>query len=60
MKEFLDSNHILATAKHFAGDGGTNEGIDQGDVIISRELFESIHVSPYYPAIDSCTQYHYV
>lgn len=55
-KEFLDSNHILATAKHFAGDGGTNEGIDQGDVIISRKLFESIHVSPYYPAIDSCTQ----
>ena len=54
--EFLDSNHILATAKHFAGDGGTNEGIDQGDVTISRELFESIHVSPYYPAIDSCTQ----
>ena len=53
---FLDNRHILATSKHFAGDGGTFEGIDQGDVRVTRELFEALHVSPYYPAIDSCTQ----
>ena len=53
---FLDENHILATSKHFAGDGGTFEGIDQGDVRMPREQFEALHVSPYYPAIDSCTQ----
>ena len=53
---FLNDRHILATSKHFAGDGGTFEGIDQGDVRVTRELFEALHVSPYYPAIDSCTQ----
>ena len=25
--EFLDSNHIMATAKHFIGDGGTFKGL---------------------------------
>ncbi|MEK9650490.1 MAG: glycoside hydrolase family 3 N-terminal domain-containing protein [Gammaproteobacteria bacterium] len=54
--EFLDKNHILATSKHFAGDGGTFDGVDQGDVRIPRERFEELHVSPYYSAVDSCTQ----
>ena len=54
--EFLDENHILATSKHFAGDGGTFDGIDQGDVRLSKEEFYSLHVSPYTPAIDACTQ----
>ena len=27
--EFLDENHVLATAKHFLGDGGTKNGVDQ-------------------------------
>ena len=53
---FLDENHILSTSKHFAGDGGTFEGIDQGDVRIPKDQFEALHVSPYIPAIDSCTQ----
>ena len=53
---FLDDNHILATSKHFAGDGGTFEGIDQGDVRIPKEQFQALHVSPYISAIDSCTQ----
>ena len=29
-RAFLDSSHVLATAKHFVGDGGT-QGRDQGD-----------------------------
>ena len=33
--EFLDDNHVLATAKHFLGDGGTKDGVDQGNTIIS-------------------------
>jgi len=28
--QFLDSSHVIATAKHFVGDGGTG-GRDQGD-----------------------------
>ena len=28
---FLNNDHVLATAKHFLGDGGTKNGIDQGN-----------------------------
>ncbi|MAR95425.1 MAG: glycosyl hydrolase family 3 [Gammaproteobacteria bacterium] len=52
--EFLDNNHILATAKHFLGDGGTENGIDQGDTIMNELSLKEIHGSPYYDAINSC------
>ncbi len=29
--DFLRPPHVIATAKHFLGDGGTAEGRDQGD-----------------------------
>ena len=51
---FLDNNHVLATAKHFLGDGGTLNGVDQGDTVISESLLKEIHGMPYYDAIDSC------
>jgi beta-glucosidase len=51
---FLDDNHVLATAKHFLGDGGTFNGVDQGDTIISESLLKETHGMPYYDAIDSC------
>ena len=34
-ENYLDNNHVLSTAKHFIGDGGTSEGIDQGNTQIS-------------------------
>ena len=33
---FLDSAHVLATAKHFVGDGATADGRDQGDAEINE------------------------
>ncbi|WP_432494591.1 glycoside hydrolase family 3 protein [Kineococcus gypseus] len=49
---------VLATVKHFAGDGGTEYGtgsgdypIDQGVTVTSREEFERTHLAPYRPAI---------
>ncbi len=51
---FLDDMHILATAKHFLGDGGTDKGIDQGDTIVDEFTLKDIHGLPYYDAIDSC------
>jgi len=54
-ENFLDTNHILATAKHFLGDGGTKDGIDQGNTIIDESSLKRIHGSPYYEAINSCT-----
>ena len=53
-KNFLDNDHVLATAKHFLGDGGTKNGIDQGNTIIDEQTLKNIHGKPYYEVIDSC------
>ena len=53
-ENFLDNEKVLATAKHFLGDGGTDQGIDQGNTILSELSFKNIHGAPYYEAIDSC------
>ena len=39
---FLAANKVLATAKHFIGDGGT-AGVDQGDTVCSEEDLRDIH-----------------
>ena len=55
-EEFLDKNHVLATAKHFLGDGGTKNGIDQGNTVLSEQELRDIHGLPYFAAIGSCIQ----
>ncbi len=45
------ANTILATAKHWVGDGGTTGGDDQGDTQLSEADLRAIHVSPYIDAI---------
>jgi beta-glucosidase len=53
------NDHVLATAKHFAGDGDTTYGtstngtytLDQGVTITDREHFDKIDLAPYYPAV---------
>ncbi len=47
-----ETDRILATAKHFAGDGGTQDGIDQGVYVGTREEFMRVHVAPYVAAIE--------
>ena len=41
----------LATAKHFAGDGGTSGGQDTGDTLLNEVTFRAIHLPPYTEAI---------
>lgn len=53
---FLDNNHVIATAKHFMGDGGTFEGIDQGNTRISEAGLRELHGFPYFDALDACAQ----
>jgi len=53
---FLDNNHVIATAKHFLGDGGTFEGVDQGDTRITEIELREIHGHPYFEALDACAQ----
>ena len=52
----LDNNHVIATAKHFMGDGGTFEGIDQGNTRISEIGLRKLHGYPYFDALDACAQ----
>ncbi len=55
----LESGGVLATAKHYAGDGGTLYGtgegdylIDRGDAAMSEEQFRAIHLAPYKRLVD--------
>ena len=52
----LDKNHVIATAKHFMGDGGTLRGVDQGNTIISEMGLRQLHGYPYFDALDACAQ----
>jgi beta-glucosidase len=44
---------VLACAKHFVGDGGTENGIDQGNTAISEEKLRNIHLPPYISAVNA-------
>ena len=50
---YLGKGHVIATAKHFFGDGGTDQGIDTGDVNGDLDDLKSIHVVPYPAAISA-------
>jgi beta-glucosidase len=53
--QFLDSAHVIATAKHFVGDGGTG-GRDQGDNRSSEFELRDIHFAGYPPAVSAGVQ----
>ncbi|HEX5202846.1 MAG TPA: glycoside hydrolase family 3 N-terminal domain-containing protein [Actinoplanes sp.] len=43
---------VLATAKHYLGDGGTTNGTDQGNTQISESELRAIHLPPFQAAVD--------
>ena len=47
----LDKNSVLACAKHFVGDGGTDNGKDQGDTVCDEPTFRKVYLPPYVAAI---------
>jgi len=55
----MDGERIVATAKHFVGDGGTSWGtgeedpLDKGDTIISEKELREIHLKGFEEAIAS-------
>lgn len=55
--EFLSNTRVLATAKHYIGEGYTVAGINQGDVQMPDEEFETLLdetlLVPYKAAIDA-------
>ncbi|HSD16544.1 MAG TPA: glycoside hydrolase family 3 N-terminal domain-containing protein [Thermomonas sp.] len=55
-KEFLDGTKVIASAKHFLGDGGTTGGKDQGDTAVDEATLVRIHAAGYPPAIAAGAQ----
>jgi len=53
---FLDGRHVVASVKHFLGDGGTTDGKDQGDTEIGEAELVRIHAAGYPPAIAAGAQ----
>ncbi|MFI6566654.1 glycoside hydrolase family 3 protein [Streptomyces sp. NPDC050534] len=59
-KDLKRNDKVLATAKHFVGDGGTAYGssttgtytIDQGVTKVTRQQLEAVHLAPYQTAVD--------
>src|SRR5450756_1667004 len=46
-----DPTSVLACAKHFIGDGGTTNGIDQGDTVCDEATLRKLYLPPYRAAI---------
>ncbi len=42
---------VLATAKHFIGDGGTTSGVDQGNTQLTEAELRAIHLPPFRAAL---------
>ena len=55
-EDFFASGRVISTAKHFVGDGGTTDGVDQGDVAVSESDMRDIHAAGYFPAIEAGVQ----
>ena len=53
---FLTNEHVIATAKHFIGDGGTLNGVDRGETQGNEKFVRDIHAAGYFSAIESGVQ----
>jgi beta-glucosidase len=53
---FLDNAHVIASAKHFVGDGSTKDGKDQGDAEVSEAHLRDVASAGYPPAIAAGVQ----
>lgn len=61
--DLSDPLAVLASAKHYVGDGGTafgtgdfeNAPLDQGDMQVSEEELREIHLPPFYSVIEAGT-----
>ncbi|MGK3205381.1 glycoside hydrolase family 3 protein [Amycolatopsis sp. MEPSY49] len=51
-RSLSDRSSIMATAKHFIGDGGTTGGVDQGNTQISLDELRRVHLPPFRAAVD--------
>ncbi|MBU2864303.1 exo 1,3/1,4-beta-D-glucan glucohydrolase [Reinekea forsetii] len=52
----FDENKVVATAKHFIGDGGTDLGDDQGDNLSTEQDMINIHGQGYFSSLNAGVQ----
>ena len=55
-EDFLGDTRVMSTVKHYVGDGGTVNGKDQGDSVISEAQLRDVHAAGYPPAIEAGAQ----
>lgn len=55
-KDFLTNEHVIATAKHFIGDGGTLNGVDRGPTQGDETHVRDIHGAGYFSALKAGVQ----
>ncbi|WP_145978300.1 glycoside hydrolase family 3 protein [Tistrella mobilis] len=55
-QDFLKDGRVIATAKHFIGDGGTTKGTDRGDTQLPEVVLRDIHGAGYPPALAAGVQ----
>jgi len=48
-----DPTSVLACAKHFIGDGGTQDGVDQGNAVCDEATLRRLYLPPYKAAIQA-------
>lgn len=57
MQGLLDTDgNVVATAKHFIGDGATDGGKDQGNALVTQAQMINVHGQGYYGAIEAGVQ----
>lgn len=49
--QLSDPHSVLACAKHFLGDGGTQNGVDQGNTVCDEATLRKLFLPPYLAAI---------
>lgn len=55
-ESFMGDGKVISNVKHFVGDGGTTDGIDQGNTIVDDETLFNIHSQGYVGGLSAGSQ----
>ncbi len=55
-QDFMGDGKVISSAKHFLADGATENGVDQGDALISEKELSEVHAAGYYSSIPAGVQ----
>ena len=55
-ENFMGDGRVISSAKHFLADGATENGVDQGDALITEKELSKVHAAGYYSSIPAGVQ----